>query len=102
MKRLYLAGFAALVLPGLAAAATPTKASAEHAIAAAEAKIKLSAAHDNQWPSTLAALKSAKAAEKKSDFATAETEAKRAEMLAGLSLQQAVSQKKLWKNAVVH
>lgn len=94
-----LAGGITLV-PVLALAGTATKADADRAIAAAQAKMTIAAGMHDQWTATAAAFKSAKAAAAKGDFATAAAQGQRAERLAALSIAQARSQKTAWQASV--
>lgn len=77
-----------------------SKADAEHAIAAAATKMKVAASLNDQWTPTVSALKAAKHAATKQDYATAEEMAKKAKALATASIEQAHAQKHLWQNEV--
>ncbi len=102
MRKTLIAVSAMMVLvPFLAQAGGPSKAVAAKAISNAAARIKIAEGMNDQWLSTLAAFKAAKAAEAKGDFALAQSKAMTAETLANLSIQQATVQKKLWVNEVV-
>ena len=98
MKRMALVVAAAVL--GLGVAHAAGKVDAARAIAGAAAKMKIAAALDDQWTPTIAAFKTAKAADAAGDYAKAEASAKRAEALAAASIAQARSQKRLWQNAV--
>ncbi|MDD2876085.1 MAG: hypothetical protein PHT60_02530 [Acidiphilium sp.] len=103
MKRLGAAVLlSVMICPVVALAGSATKASADHAIASAQTKMKIAASNQDQWIATVDAFKAAKAAEQKGDFAIAEAEAKHAATLADLSIAQAKAQKKLWQNEIVH
>jgi hypothetical protein len=67
----------------------------------AEAAIKQAHALKNEWTTTGAALKKAKAAADAGKFDEAVNHAQEAEALANGSIAQATEQKKLWKDAVV-
>lgn len=89
-------------LPAVGQAENATKASAEQGIAKAKVALLHAAALNDQWTATVAAFKAAQAAAQKGDYVAATTQAKRARMLAGLSIAQATAQQKLWRNEVVH
>jgi ribosomal 30S subunit maturation factor RimM len=91
---LSVAGFAGAAL---AASAEDSKA----ALAKAEAAIKQAHALKNEWTTTGAELKKAKAANDAGKFDEAVKHASEAEALANASIAQAEEQKKLWKDAVV-
>jgi hypothetical protein len=57
--------------------------------------------YQNGWTVTTVALKSAKEAADKSDFASAVTFARQAEVLAQASVDQSKTQKSVWQEAVV-
>lgn len=98
MKRAVTMMVAATLGFGVAHAAS--RSDADHAIAAAAAKMKIAAALNDQWTPTVSAFKAARKAAADKDYATAEAKAKRAEALAEASIKQAHSQKHLWKTEV--
>lgn len=98
MKRAMVMALGAVLMVGIAHAAS--QADAEHAISAAAAKMKIAASLNDQWTPTVAAFKAAKKAVAAKDYAAAEIHAKKAEALAERSIEQARSQKHLWKNEV--
>jgi hypothetical protein len=71
------------------------------AIAKAEAAIKRAHALKNEWTTTAAALKAAKAAADAGKFDDAVAHAQQAEALANGSIAQAKEQEKLWPEAVI-
>lgn len=97
-------GSAALLLLSGLFSTTALAASAdefEAAYAAAVAHEKEAAAHKNQWPPTVAALKDAKKAAEAHDFDRALALAKQADALAQASLYQSKSEATAWKDAAV-
>ena len=54
-----------------------------------------------QWNVTVKALKAAHTAAESGDYATAQTEAEKADTLAKLSIEQAKEQKTLWRNEAI-
>jgi multidrug resistance efflux pump len=86
-----------LATTALAASADDFKA----AYAKAETAIKQAHALKNEWTTTGAALKKAKAAADVGKFDEAVKHAQEAEALANGSIAQAEEQKKLWMDAVV-
>ena len=100
MRRGFLA-LAVVMLPGIALATGASKSDADHEIAAAKTSIDRAAALNDQWTSTIAAFRAAKAAARKGDFAEASAQAKRARGLADVSIEQAIEQKKLWHDEAV-
>ena len=91
---LSVGGFATVAL---AASADDFKA----AYAKAEAASKQAHALKNEWTTTTAALKAAKAAGGAGKFDDAVKHAQEAEALANASIAQAKEQEKLWPEAVV-
>lgn len=90
-----------LMLPAAQAASTDAVA-AKQAIAQA-AELQAQAMHlDDGWLPTQAALKHARAAFAKHDNAMALAKARHAQMLARISIVQAKTQKRLWRNEVPH
>lgn len=93
-----MAAGAALLMIGVAHAAS--KADAEHAIATAKADMKVAAGMNNQWTPTVSAFKKAEKAMAAKKYDSAEAHAKKARGLALASIDQAREQKHLWKNEV--
>lgn len=91
---LSVGGFATAAL---AASADDFKAAYEKA----EAAIKQAHAAKNEWTTTGAALKAAKAAADAGKFDEAVAHAQQAEALANGSIAQAKEQEKLWPEAVI-
>jgi hypothetical protein len=89
-----VAGFATAAF---AATADDYKAAATKA----EAAIKEAHALRNEWTTTLAAMKAAKAAADAGKFDEAIKHAQQAEALANGSIAQSKEQEKLWRDAVV-
>lgn len=105
MRRMIVALCGATLVLGVmlsaAQAAKPDAASAKAAIAEA-AKLQAHAMTlDDGWSTTEAALKQARAAYKKHDYATSLAKAQHATKLARISILQAESQKELWHKEVV-
>ena len=71
-------------------------------MAKAEAATKQAPALKNEWTTTAAALKAAKAAADAGKFDDAVKDAEQAEALANASTAQAKAQEKLWPEAVIH
>ena len=100
MQTLCGAAFAAALVVSAAQAADADAAAAKQAIAQA-AQLQAHAVRlDDGWSTTQAALKQAHAAYGKHDYATALAKAQHAQKLARISIAQAESQKKLWRNEV--
>ncbi len=91
---------ASLGLP-LAADAAASQADYQAAYQQALAVHKKAGTLDNQWTTTGKVLKAAQAAAKQGDYDKATTLAGNAKALAQLSVDQAQTQKKVWKKAVV-
>jgi multidrug resistance efflux pump len=87
----------ALATAALAASADDYKA----ALAKADAAVKQAHALKNEWTTTGAALKAAKAAADAGKFDEAVAHAQQAEALANGSIAQAKEQEKLWPKAVI-
>ena len=92
-----LASVAGFATASLAATADDYKAAA----AKADAAIKQAHALKNEWTTTGAAMKAAKAAADAGKFDEAVKHAQDAEALANGSIAQAKEQQKLWPDAVV-
>jgi len=93
---------AALSIAGLASAAFAASADDyKAALAKAEAAVKEAHALKNEWTTTGAALKAAKAAADAGKFDDAVKHAQDAEALANASVAQAKEQEKLWPEAVI-
>jgi len=91
-----------LSVGGLASAAMAASADdAKAALAKAEAAMKQAHALKNEWTTTGAALKAAKAAADAGKFDEAVAHAQQAEALANGSIAQAKEQEKLWPDAVI-
>ncbi len=88
---------AALATASWAATADDYKA----ARAKAEAAVKQAHALKNEWTTTGAALKKAKAAADSGKFDDAVKQAQEAEALANASVAQAKEQEKLWPEAII-
>jgi hypothetical protein len=91
---------ASLGLPFTANAAT-SQADYQAAYKQALAMHKKAGTLDNQWTTTGKVLKAAQAAAKQGDYDKATVLAGKAKALAQLSVDQAQTQKKVWKKAVV-
>ena len=91
----------AAVAAGSALAAGPSAGDYQAAYAKAVKLEKQALNAECAWTVTEDALKAAKAAAAKHDYATAVRQAKHAHELAELSLKQAAEQRTAWKNAVV-
>lgn len=92
----------AVTVAGFATAAFAASADDYKAAAAkAEAAVKEAHAARNEWTTTGAAMKAAKAAADAGKFDEAVKHAKEAEALANASVAQAKEQQKLWPDAVV-
>ncbi|HQT68768.1 MAG TPA: hypothetical protein PLC74_14310 [Acetobacteraceae bacterium] len=103
MKRLALLScLAGLFAAHVALAAGATKASAASAISGATVAMKKADAIHSQWTPTVTDMKAAQAAFDKGDYVTAQKMADMASKLAVLSVDQANSQKHLWRNEVIH
>ena len=96
------AAFAATLMFSAAQAATADATGAKQAITEAAELQAHAMSLDDGWSTTQAALKQAKAAYAKQDYATALAKAQHAQQLARISIAQAESQKKLWRNEVPH
>jgi hypothetical protein len=92
-----LASVAGFATAAVAASADDYKAAA----AKADAAIKQAHALKNEWTTTGAAMKAAKAAADAGKFDEAVKHAQEAEALANGSIAQAKEQEKLWPDAVV-
>ena len=92
-----LASVAGFATAAFAASADDYKAAA----AKAETAIKEAHAHKNEWTTTGAAMKAAKAAAAAGKFDDAVKHAQEAETLANGSIAQSKEQEKLWPDAVV-
>lgn len=92
-----LASVAGFATASFAATADDYKAAA----AKADAAIKQAHALKNEWTTTGAAMKAAKAAAEAGKFDDAVKHAQEAEALANGSIAQAKEQEKLWPDAVV-
>ena len=103
MRTRTLIGLAVAVsVAGLAGAAFAATADDYKAAAAkAETAIKEAHAHKNEWTTTGAAMKAAKAAAAAGKFDDAVKHAQEAETLANGSIAQSKEQEKLWPDAVV-
>jgi hypothetical protein len=88
---------AALATAAWAATADDYKA----ALAKADAAVKQAHALKNEWTTTGAALKAAKAAADAGKFGDAVKHAQEAEALANGSIAQAKEQEKLWPEAII-
>lgn len=101
MTKRILIGLALAVGLGATAALAASAEDFKAAYAKAEATEKQAVAMKTSWTTTVAALKSAKAAADAGKFDDAVALAQRAEALAKASIDQAESEKKLWRDAVI-
>jgi hypothetical protein len=92
---------ASLGLPFAANAATTSQADYQATYKQALAVHKKAGTLDNQWTTTGKVLKAAQAAAKQGDYDKATVLAGKAKALAQLSVDQAQTQKKVWKKTVV-
>jgi len=102
MTRTLIGLAVAVSMAGFASAAFAATADDYKAAAAkAEAAIKDAHAHRNEWTTTGAAMKAAKASADAGKFDDAVKHAQEAEALANGSVAQSKEQEKLWPDAVV-
>ena len=96
------ATLATALMLAAAGAATAGSVSAKRAISEAARLQARAMKLDDGWSTTQAVLKQARAAYAKQEFAAALAKAQHARKLARISILQAQSQKKRWRNEVVH
>jgi uncharacterized protein HemY len=101
MVGIMLAALTASAFAAQTKAPAAGKASAKAALSQAESAARQAATMNDQWTPTAAALKAARAAFKTGDYAKAQRLAAQAAKFAGLSVEQARQQKKLWRSEVV-
>lgn len=100
-KSLIVAILTLLFALPLTVSAKTSQADYQAAYTQALAAHKKAASVDNQWTITEDVLDSAQAAAKKGDYEKAATLANKAQALAHQAVQQAKTQGRVWKNAVV-